>query len=82
MLRVRAGAGFGIRRRALSVKSAKEGWDEVTAPFNDVAWFAEHLASFGPNVVVCDPPDLRDAVITRLKGALTVRSESIADGES
>jgi proteasome accessory factor B len=69
-LRVREGAGFGIRRRALSVKPAGDGWDLVEAPFNDVTWFAEHLASFGPDVVVCDPPDLRDAVMTRLKGAL------------
>ena len=34
------------------------------------AWFAEHIASFGADVVVSEPADLRDAVITRLKGAL------------
>jgi predicted DNA-binding transcriptional regulator YafY len=46
------------------------GWDEVEIPFAEVAWFSEHLASFGPDVIVCEPADLRDAVITRLKGAL------------
>jgi proteasome accessory factor B len=71
VLRVRAGAGFGIRRRASRVQPAGDGWDQVEAPFNDVTWFAEHLASFGPDVIVREPPDLRDAVITRLKGALT-----------
>jgi proteasome accessory factor B len=70
VLRVREGAGFGIRRRATKVEPAGDGWDQVEAPYNDIAWFAEHLASFGPDVVVCDPPDLRDAVMTRLKGAL------------
>jgi predicted DNA-binding transcriptional regulator YafY len=38
--------------------------------FAEVAWFSEHLASFGPDVIVREPADLRDAVITRLKGAL------------
>ena len=70
VLRVRAGAGFGIRRRASAVRTGGDGWDEVEAPFTDVAWFAEHLASFGPDLIVCEPPDLRDAVMTRLKGAL------------
>jgi proteasome accessory factor B len=70
-LRVKEGAGFGIRRRASLVKPGENGWDEVEAPYSDVAWFAEHLASFGPDVIVIEPPDLRDAVITRLKGALT-----------
>ena len=30
----------------------------------------EYLASFGPDLVVLDPPDLRESVIRRLKGAL------------
>jgi proteasome accessory factor B len=70
VLRVRSGAGFGIRRRAVRQEPGPDGWDEVETPFGEVAWFAEHLASFGPDVVVCEPADLRDAVMTRLKGAL------------
>ncbi len=35
-----------------------------------MGWFAEHLASFGADVVVLEPADLREAVITQLKGAL------------
>jgi len=42
----------------------------VDVPFSDLSWFAEHLASFGADVAVSEPADLRDAVITRLKGAL------------
>jgi proteasome accessory factor B len=70
VLRVRQGAGHGIRRYATSVRPDGVGWDLVETPFSDVAWFAEHLASFGRSVVVAEPADLREAVITQLKGAL------------
>jgi proteasome accessory factor B len=69
-LRVRAGAAAGLRRRAERASPCGQGWDEVTVPFTDTGWFSEHLASFGPDVVVCGPPELRDAVLARLKGAL------------
>ncbi len=70
LLRVRAGAGHGVRRYATSVRPDGDGWDLVEAPFSDVGWYAEHLASFGRAVVAVEPADLREAVITQLKGAL------------
>jgi proteasome accessory factor B len=70
VLRVRQGAGYGIRRYATSVRPDGDGWDLVEVPFSDVGWFAEHLASFGRSVIVAEPADLREAVITQLKGAL------------
>jgi proteasome accessory factor B len=71
VLRVRAGAGVGLRRHADSVRPDKEeGWDLVTTTFGDVGWFADYIAWFGPDAVVLEPPDLREAVIRRLKGAL------------
>ncbi len=72
VLRVRAGAGVGLRRHAVSVRpdDTGPGWDLVTTRFGDLGWFADYAASFGPDVVVLDPPDLREAVIRRLKGAL------------
>jgi proteasome accessory factor B len=70
LLRVRQGAGHSIRRYATSVRPDGEGWDLVEARFSDVGWFAEHLASFGSAVIVVEPADLREAVITQLKGAL------------
>jgi proteasome accessory factor B len=45
-------------------------WDLVTTCFADVGSFAGYAAFFGQDVVVLDPPDLREAVIARLKGAL------------
>ncbi len=74
VLRVRSGAGLGLRRYAVSVRPDGGGetgeWDLVTTHFADVGWFADYVASFGQDAVVLDPPDLREAVIARLKGAL------------
>jgi len=72
VLRVRTGAGVGMRRHAVSVRAdgTETGWDLVTTHFTDVSWFADYAAWFGPDVVVLDPPDLREAVIRRLKGVL------------
>jgi proteasome accessory factor B len=72
VLRVRSGAGVGLRQHAVSVRAdeAGQGWDLVTTRFADVGWFADYAASFGPDVTVLDPPDLREAVIRRLKGVL------------
>jgi len=71
VLRVRADAGFGLRRWANEVvPDETPGWDRITVSFADVPWYAEYLASFGPDVMVLEPPDLREAVIRRLKGVL------------
>ena len=73
VLRIRAGAGLPLRQWARDVAADGDGaagWDRVTLSFADSGWYAEYLASFGPDLVVLDPPDLREAVIRRLKGAL------------
>ena len=46
------------------------GWDLVELTYSDTGWWSEHVASFGADVVVIEPTDLRDAVIGRLKGVL------------
>jgi len=70
-LKVRSGKGLGLRRNAVSVRpDDADGWDVVTTRFADVGWFADYAAWFGADVVVLDPPDLREAVIARLKGVL------------
>jgi proteasome accessory factor B len=71
VLRIRQGSGYGLRRRASSDRPEGEGWDVVEAPFSDAAWYADYIASFGADVVVIEPVDLREAVISKLKGALT-----------
>jgi proteasome accessory factor B len=69
-LRVRHGAGVGLRRHALSDEPVDADWDEITTSYGEGGWFPEYAASFGPDVIVLDPPDLREAVIARLKGVL------------
>jgi proteasome accessory factor B len=73
VLRVRSGTGVGLRQHAVSVRpdeTGPPGWDLVTTRFADVGYFADYAAWFGPDAVVLDPPDLREAVIARLKGVL------------
>jgi proteasome accessory factor B len=71
VLRIRAGAGYGLRRFATGpARPAADGWDTVSVPYSEPGYFADQVAWFGADVVVIDPPDLRDAVIRRLKGAL------------
>jgi predicted DNA-binding transcriptional regulator YafY len=71
VLRVRSGTGHGLRRHAVSAEPAQlPGWDTIAVQYSDTVWWSEHLASFGADVVVIEPADLRDAVIGRLKGAL------------
>jgi proteasome accessory factor B len=70
VLRIREGTGYGLRRRATSQQPAADGWDLVEAPFSEAGWYADYIASFGPDVVVIEPVDLREAVIGHLKGAL------------
>jgi proteasome accessory factor B len=72
LLRVRAGAGVGLRRHAVDVRADETapGWDLVSTRFEGLGWFADYVAWFGPDAIVLDPPDLREAVIRRLKGVL------------
>jgi proteasome accessory factor B len=67
-LRVRTGTGYGLRRGAAGQRPDGEGWDELQVPFREIDGFADYLASFGPDVIALEPPDLREAVIGRLKG--------------
>jgi proteasome accessory factor B len=71
VLRIRVGGGHGLRRHALETRPDPEpGWDLVEVGYSDAGWWSEQIASFGADVVVLEPTDLRDAVIGRLKGAL------------
>jgi proteasome accessory factor B len=72
VLRVKSGSGHSLRRYALDDRPNPDtpGWDLVTVAYSGPGWYAEHLASFGADVVVIEPPDLREAVIRKLKGVL------------
>jgi proteasome accessory factor B len=70
-LRVRADAGAALHRWGRAAPDAAQpGWDRVTIDYSDPDWYAGYLASFGQDVVVLEPPELREAIIRHLKGAL------------
>lgn len=68
-LRVRAGTGFALRRRAVS-ESPGDEWDELRVPFGDAEVLADEVAGYGPDVVALEPEELRAAVIRRLRAVL------------
>jgi proteasome accessory factor B len=70
VLRVRVGAGHSLRRRARTVGDVDGTWSQIDVDFTDTEAFADEISSFGPDVVVDSPSELRESVIRRLTGAL------------
>jgi len=70
VLRVRVGAGNSLRRQADPAEAVDDSWSRIAIAFTDTEAFAEEIASFGPDVVVESPDELRESVIRRLTGAL------------
>jgi proteasome accessory factor B len=79
-LRVRAGAGHSLRRQASSIEDIDDAWSLAAVDFTDTEAFASEICGFGPDVVVQGPPELREAVIRRLTGALGPQSAHSVDG--
>ena len=70
VLQVRMATGHSLRRRARSIKDLDDTWSQVDVDFTDTEAFAEEISSFGPDVLVERPTELRESVIRRLTGAL------------
>jgi proteasome accessory factor B len=66
-LRVRPGSGFALRRVADAVESLDGGWDRLQVPFASLESLADQVTSHGADVVVEGPPELREAVVLRLR---------------
>lgn len=73
-VRVRAGAGQVLRRRAESVSTVGEGWDHVVVGTADLERLADDVAALGPDAVALRPAELVDQVRLRLTGALAAHS--------
>jgi proteasome accessory factor B len=69
-LRIRVGAGHSLRRQARTVGDIDGTWSLAEVDFTDTEAFADEISSFGPDVVVEGPAELRESVIRRLTGAL------------
>ncbi|MFC7642831.1 WYL domain-containing protein [Streptosporangium lutulentum] len=70
LIRVREGTCQGLRQVAKAVRPGPGGWDELDIDFTDPARLAGWVVGFAADAEVIGPPDARDAVICRLKGAL------------
>jgi proteasome accessory factor B len=68
-LLVRSGAGHALRRRATSVLPADGGFDLVELPYAGRWQTAEEIAGYAADVVVQEPPELRETVVRVLTGA-------------
>ncbi|MBO1269091.1 helix-turn-helix transcriptional regulator [Arthrobacter cavernae] len=79
VLDVVPGRLLGLRKRAEAVPDGgawPEGRDRLSLTFRDPEQLAEELASYGPNVHVAAPAELRTAVLRRLKAAAAFTAES------
>jgi proteasome accessory factor B len=69
---VRKGAGHGLRRHA-SVSEQQdgfdEGWERLTVRYGADDAFADEVLSYGADVLVLEPPELRESVVRRLQDA-------------
>lgn len=65
LIRLRKGAGYPLRAKAVAARELGEGWDELEIPYGHGldAWLVE----FGPDVVVLEPAELRADVVDRLR---------------
>ncbi len=71
LIRVREGTCQGLRQVAKAVRQGQDGWDELDVDFTDSERLAGWVVGFAADAEVVGPPDAREAVICRLKGALT-----------
>ncbi len=69
-VRVAPGRAGDLRREATAVEPRPGGWDELTVPYADAERLAESVVGYGADVVVVDPPEVRDAVVARLRAVL------------
>jgi proteasome accessory factor B len=63
---VRAERGGSLRRRAIASERVDDVWTRIVVPYASGSSLAEELVSYGPDVVVLEPDDVRKSVVRRL----------------
>ena len=77
ILLLRSGAAHGLRQQAVAAPGeAPDGYERVSLRAPDLEGLARSVATAGSAVVVVSPPELRDAVLARLRGVLTGKGGS------
>lgn len=69
-IRVRQGAGYGLRRRAQSCDVGSDGWDELTVPFADTGVLVDEVAGYGSDAVVLEPAEVRKRIVEHLQSVI------------
>jgi proteasome accessory factor B len=67
VVRLAPGAAWDVRRTATATSEDGDGWTRAEVPYGDLDRFAEWVVGFGPDVVVVEPRDAREAVVRRLR---------------
>jgi len=70
VLRVAKGRGLSLRRRSESVETLDDTTDRVIVRFGSTWEIAGEIASYGADVLVESPTDLRTAVVEQLRRAV------------
>ncbi|MDX6318405.1 MAG: proteasome accessory factor [Nocardioidaceae bacterium] len=65
-VRVRAGTAAPLRRRASRSRPVDDGWTELELAYASGQTLADELLSYGPDVVVVAPPEVRESVVRQL----------------
>jgi proteasome accessory factor B len=71
VLRIRRGRGQSLRRLAEKVTPIDADVDEVQVRYASRWELASEVASYGPDVVVVSPVDIREVVVQRLRAAVS-----------
>jgi proteasome accessory factor B len=74
VVQVRAERGGSLRRRATLTEEIDAEWTRIVVPFASGSTLAEELVSYGPDVVVLEPEDVRKSVVRRLTALASERS--------
>ncbi len=78
---VQHGRAGGVRRWAQDVTPGPDG-DRMVLRYAEPEWFGSWLAQFGADVVVLDPPEVRDAVVQRLREIATGYRRTVAPAQA
>lgn len=81
-VRIRTGAADGLRRAASRCVPDGDGWEIAEFGFDNPDRLAGFVAGFGADAAVVEPPDLRDAVVRRLRSAAQSRDVRQVPDES
>ena len=60
------GKGGSLRREATASRPVDEEWTEIEVPYASGSSLAEELVSYGPDVIVVAPDEVRQSVVRRL----------------